>query len=196
MEELIAFDEFLFGLINGLWQHPILDYLLPIWRTKTTWIPLYILLLIVIYKRHGKRTIFFLIIIGITILVADQISSELLKKTVERLRPCREPSLSNVRTLVHCGGGYSFTSSHATNHFALVMQLFLLFRLEWSKAYYWGLFLWASLIAYAQVYVGVHYPLDVLVGAILGVVIAYFIFSIMPIITPKKFYNKKSFTSK
>ncbi len=179
MDTIIALDKALFSLINSRWQHDFLDLLLPLWRTKTTWIPLYILLLFFMFKKHGKKTFVFLLIIGLTILLSDQWSSQWIKKTVQRLRPCREPSLVDVRVLVHCGGGYSFTSSHASNHFALVMQLFLLFRLEWSKFAFGALFFWASLIAYAQIYVGVHYPLDVFSGAIVGMVAALLVYQIV-----------------
>ena len=175
MDFLIAIDHYLFGLINGQWTNGLFDFLLPLWRTKTTWIPLYAILLFFIIKQEGKKTFWILVVIAITILIADQMSSEIIKKTVMRLRPCREPLLDNANVLVHCGGGYSFTSSHATNHFALAMQLFLLFRKSWKPLYFNLLWLWAALIAYAQVYVGVHYPLDVVAGALLGMSIAYLV---------------------
>ncbi len=179
MESLLSLDQTVFKWVNQVATADWLDTILPIWRTKTTWIPLYLLLLFMIARKHRKNTFWFLLVIGITILLSDQISSELIKKTVGRLRPCREPSLQNtVRTLIHCGGGYSFPSSHAANHFAVAMQLFLLFRLEWSRYYFVLLFLWASLIAYSQVYVGVHYPSDVLAGALLGVLVAAFVYFI------------------
>lgn len=178
LEALIEWDKTLFGFINGVWQNELFDWLLPYWRNKTTWIPLYLILLFIIGKNRGLKTIWILLIIGLTIALADQISSEWIKKTVERLRPCNEPNLANVRVLVSCGSGFSFTSSHATNHFAVAMQLFLLFRLDWEKGYFVALFLWAGLIAYGQVYVGVHYPLDVLMGAILGCLIALIVYQL------------------
>ena len=102
-------------------------------------------------------------------------SSELVKKTVRRIRPCNDPELQEeVKLLVSCGAGYSFTSSHATNHFAVAafisMTLGLLYR--WIRL---PLFLWAASIAFGQVYVGVHYPLDVIGGGILGVLIGFII---------------------
>jgi undecaprenyl-diphosphatase len=108
-----------------------------------------------------------------TVGVADQLSSELIKKKVERLRPCRETQLQPAaRTLVHCGGGYSFTSSHATNHFAVAVFIFFSWGLCW-KRWRWLLLLWAASISLGQVYVGVHYPLDILVGAINGSILGY-----------------------
>jgi len=178
MEWLITIDQQLFYFINQAGQNWLFDLLMPTIRNKLTWVPLYILLLVVIAKKHKYRTFVFLIVIAITILLSDQISSELIKKTVERLRPCRDSSLDGVRTLVHCGGGFSFTSSHATNHFAVAMQLFLLFRKEWSSYAFIALFAWATLICYGQVYVGVHFPLDVIAGGCLGCIIAWLVYQL------------------
>lgn len=179
LELLIERDKELFYLINTQWSNAFLDFVLPYWRTKTTWIPLYILLFLVIGKDRGLKTIWVLIALGLTIALADQISSELIKKAVERIRPCNDSSLPDVRTLVHCGSGFSFTSSHASNHFALAMQLFLIFRMTWKTRYFVALFFWAALIAYAQVYVGVHYPLDVLAGGLLGCLVAWFVYKVI-----------------
>jgi len=178
LEALIAWDKELFALINTQWCNAFLDFALPYWRTKTTWIPLYILLFLVIGKDRGFKILWVLIVLGLTIALADQVSSEWVKKIVERVRPCNDSSLPTVRTLIHCGGGFSFTSSHATNHFALVMQLFLIFRMNWKTRYFVALFIWAALIAYAQVYVGVHYPLDVFAGGLLGCTLAWFVHQI------------------
>ncbi|MDX1685268.1 MAG: phosphatase PAP2 family protein, partial [Saprospiraceae bacterium] len=95
---------------------------------------------------------------------------------VERVRPCNDESIKQEVILrARCGGGYSFTSSHATNHFGLSMVLFLLLgnRIAWR----WLIFLWAALVSYAQIYVGVHYPLDILGGAVLGVMLGYLVYA-------------------
>lgn len=176
LELLIECDKKLFFLINTEWSNAFFDFLLPYWRTKTTWIPLYILLFLIIAKDRGFKIGWVLIVLGASIALADYTSSEIIKKGVERLRPCNDPSLSNVRTLISCGSGFSFTSSHATNHFAVAMQLFLIFRMSWKTRYFLTLFTWAALIAYSQVYVGVHYPLDVFFGGIWGCLLAYFVY--------------------
>ncbi len=90
---------------------------------------------------------------------------------MQRPRPCQNEALKEeVRLLVPCGSGYSFTSNHATNHFALAV-FFAGTLGVFFKRWRWLLFLWAALVAYAQVYVGVHYPLDVAAGALLGMTI-------------------------
>ena len=100
---------------------------------------------------------------------ADFTSSKIVKPLVERVRPCNDTNLPfGVRELVKCGGGYSFTSSHATNHFAIATFLSLILGFLRKKWITWTLLAWAASIAYGQVYVGVHYPLDVIAGAALG----------------------------
>lgn len=168
MEQLIALDHTIFHWINHGWEHPLLDAILPWWRTKTNWIPAYLVAVAWLLYSYQWKGFYYLLALAITVGIADQLSSELIKKTVERPRPCREVSLTpSARTLVHCGGGYSFTSSHATNHFAVAIFLFLGWARQWGR---WRYLLlgWAAIVALAQVYVGVHYPLDILGGTILG----------------------------
>lgn len=149
---------------------------MPYWREKKTWIPLYLVFGLYAVVKYRIKALYFILAAALTVAIGDPVSSRLIKKNVKRERPCREASLSReVKLLVHCGGGYSFTSSHATNHFAIGVFLFLtigrLFR-SWR----WLLLLWAASIAFGQVYVGVHYPLDVLVGALIGSLIGWLVF--------------------
>lgn len=171
LDALLAADQQLFALLNGAWHHPWLDAVFPLWRTKTTWIPLYGLLVALLAKRYGWQTGWVLLAVGLTVLVADQTSSGLLKPWVGRVRPCR--ALDEVRLLVHCGGGFSFTSSHACNHFAVVAVLAGLLGRQLPLWLVVLGFCWAGSIAYGQIYVGVHYPLDVFIGGLLGVWIGY-----------------------
>jgi len=119
-----------------------------------------------------------------TFALGDFIASRLIKPFVGRIRPCNEMTL--VDEIIHrvpCGSGYSFPSSHATNHFAIAIFLICLFYHKWKPILPLGLG-WAFIISFAQVYVGVHYPIDTFVGAILGTCIGFFTFYIYQKIKP------------
>ena len=171
MTELLQLDQYLFHLINTAWANDFLDALMPLWRNKYIWVPVYVFLISFLMINFGKKGFILFAFAILTIGIADTLSSKVIKKTVQRIRPCNDPAMANFVDLkVKCGGGYSFTSSHATNHFALA--IFLIFtlgkRFRWIK---WVLLTWATTIAYGQIYVGVHYPLDVISGAILGILV-------------------------
>ena len=175
-ESLQSFDQTLFVYINRVATHPILDTLMPFFRESTFWIPLYLFLIVFVFVNFGKNGWVWLLFAFITVLLTDQFSSSIVKNWVMRPRPCNDPVFSSqVRLLLdHCSGGYSFTSSHATNHFGVATFLCItLGRFFGSWKYL--LFIWAALICYAQVYVGVHYPLDVVFGALLGFLIGQFV---------------------
>ena len=172
MTELLQLDYNLFHLINHDGHLPFLDGIMPYWRDKKFWIPAYILLTGFLLYRFRLKGLYLIMAAMLTAGVADAVSSHLIKKTVKRVRPCNDPvRKGDVKLLAGCGSGYSFTSSHATNHFALALFLVLTLgrKYRWIR---WPLIIWAASIAYGQVYVGVHYPLDVLAGSLLGIVIA------------------------
>lgn len=173
LETIIQWDQQAFELLNGRWQVPLLDQLAPLWRDKRFWIPLYLLLSVFVIRTYRKQGVYFLLALGLTAGMSDVVSSRIVKPAVQRARPCNNPALrDDVHLLVHCGSGYSFTSSHAANHFAVAA--FLFFTLGTLRRRGRGLWwLWAASIAYAQVYVGVHYPADILAGALLGAAIGY-----------------------
>jgi undecaprenyl-diphosphatase len=171
MEQVIAADQFLFELINGQAHNAVLDWLMPIWREKSTWIPLYIALAAFVGYKYRLQGLYLILALALTVGLADTVSSKIIKPSVHRLRPCNDPALKDeVQLLVHCGSGYSFTSSHASNHFAIAAFLSLTLGLHYRRIR-WPLYLWAASIALGQVYVGVHFPLDIFIGAILGLII-------------------------
>lgn len=173
LETILHWDQQLFELLNGQWQSPLLDWLAPLWRDKRFWIPLYLLIAVFALHRYRMRGLYFLLALALTAGISDTLSSRVVKPSVQRLRPCNNPELRNdVHLLVHCGSGYSFTSSHAANHFAVAAFLFFTLGTlhRRGRGLWW---LWAASIAYAQVYVGVHYPADILAGALLGTAIGY-----------------------
>jgi undecaprenyl-diphosphatase len=175
LTQLIAKDHALFSNINGKWTNPFFDGLMPWLRHSNNWIPLYVVLLSFLIYKWGKNSWKWLVLVGVNVTLTDQISSHLFKPFFHRLRPCADPELMQQTRLLldYCSGGFSFTSSHAANHFGIAV--FLVVTLQPLLKNYRYLFLiWAAIIAYAQVYVGVHFPLDIFVGAIIGIIVGYF----------------------
>lgn len=177
IETLNQWDQSLFLLLNG-WHHEAIDPLMAFISEKWVWIPLYAVLLYLIYQRSGwKGTLWILLAIAILITLSDQFASGFLKPTVARFRPCRTEALLDGVHIVnnHCGGKYGFASSHAANFFALAtfMSRFLQ-KPGWTVA----LFGAAVITAYSRIYLGVHYPGDVLMGALIGITFASLIWAL------------------
>ena len=173
LSNLISWDESLFHLLNGIWTNPILDEVMPWWRDKKTWIPLYVALAGFSVYRFRLKGLFFILGVLLTVGVADTVSSKIMKPSFERLRPCNNTELPfEVIQRGGCGKGYSFTSSHATNHLAIAWFIAMTLGATYRKIR-WPFWIWAASIAYGQVYIGVHYPLDVIVGGCFGSLIGF-----------------------
>ncbi|MDZ4844268.1 MAG: phosphatase PAP2 family protein [Chitinophagales bacterium] len=172
LEQLIEWDRTLFYLVNSVWVNSFFDSLLPWLRDKYTWTPLYVFIVSFFVLNYKQRGVFAMLYLGIAVLFCDQISSDIIKPLVGRLRPCNDPLWDEyMRLLVRgCGSGFSFTSSHAANHFGVATFLGIVVW-QYSKIILPIGFLWAALVCYAQVYVGVHYPLDITGGGVLGIFI-------------------------
>jgi membrane-associated phospholipid phosphatase len=169
MDFLLEMDYSLFNWINQQWTNPTLDVILPLVRNKYVWIPLYIYILSFIIFNYRNQALKIILVLFMVIGIADGVSSHLIKKNIKRSRPCNTDRLEVVER-VPCGSGYSFTSSHAANHFAIAVFLGLV--IVRKKTLKWLLWSWAGVISLAQVYVGVHFPLDIICGMILGILIA------------------------
>lgn len=173
MTHLLDIDKALFQLVNTDMTNGLFDAVIPWLREPEFWAPVYLFIIGFCLFNLGKKGYFIIVFLALTAGTADFISNTVFKKNVERVRPCRALDSDEVIKRVHCGGGYSFTSNHAANHFAI--SWFLIFLLPVGyRGLRIGLGIWAFTVAFAQVYVGVHYPLDVICGALLGVCIAYF----------------------
>jgi undecaprenyl-diphosphatase len=164
---IIELDIYLFTIINESWTNSFFDLIMPWIRDKYIWIPFYAFILSFVIINFKKQALIFMLFAGLCVASTDIISSHVIKKNVKRIRPCNQDDKLDVRLLVNCGSGYSFTSSHATNHFGIASFLFFAMGMAFGR-YRYLLFLWAGLIAYAQVYVGVHFPLDIIFGSLLG----------------------------
>ena len=173
MIELIkVWDEEFFLWMNSFhapWLDPVMFQL-----TKTlTWIPLYAFLLFKIYRHDSKNVLWVIGGVVITILLSDQITSGIMKPYFERLRPCHDPRWEG---LVHlygsCGGKYGFVSSHAANTFGLAT--FLTLRMRGLRPIMLWIYAYAFLVSYSRIYLGVHYPMDIFGGAVIGVLAGFF----------------------
>ncbi len=167
-------DRSLFLLING-WHSPFWDQVMWQVSGKWFWIPLYLFILLWLIKNYKRRAYALLIFITLLIFLSDQTSVHLFKDVFRRLRPCHNESLAPMVHLVknHCGGLYGFVSSHAANTFGIATFTALLLK---NRTYSILIFLWAVWISYSRVYLGVHYPGDVVTGALLGIFSGWFIF--------------------
>jgi undecaprenyl-diphosphatase len=172
IEIITKWDEAAFLWLNSFHSEALDPIVLQLTQT-ITWIPLYLLVLYQIYRTDPKNTAWILGGVMLTILLADQVSSGLMKPYFERLRPCHDPRWEGMLHLYgRCGGLYGFVSSHAANTFGLATFLTLKLGKK-QKAIAW-LFLYALVVSYTRIYLGVHYPLDLFFGAVVGVLAAYF----------------------
>lgn len=172
LHDVMDLDRRLLVWLNSFragWLDPVMYYTSQTWF----WIPLYLFLVWLVVKDFKKEWWIPIIGIGVTILIADQITASLMKPFFQRLRPSQEPSLQGIIQLVthngeiYTGGLYGFASSHAANTFGTATFFILVFRStrSWIK---W-LLLWAAGMTYTRIYLGVHYPGDILAGLTVGV---------------------------
>ena len=160
-----SWDAHLFRLINQAHQ-PWLDGPMEIISGKLTWMPLYLLLIYFLYQRFKLACWKPVLYLLASVAVADQFSSSLLKPLFKRLRPCHVDEFQSwIHLPAGCGGQFGFCSSHAANSFAIAVGFYLLTK---NKSAGFALVLWASIISYSRIYLGAHYPLDVIVGALVG----------------------------
>ncbi len=170
MQNINSIDEYLFKLINAIgWND--MDHFMILISSKWIWIPLYIFIIYKIYQKFPEQIFKILLSIVALIFLADFGSVHLFKEVFERLRPCHV--LDGIRIVDGCGGQYGFISSHASNSFAIAFFVSLLFR---KKIIFILLFSWAVLIGFSRIYLGVHYPFDILGGMFWGLFVSLLIY--------------------
>ncbi len=177
MEELLQFDTDLLVAING-WHNAFFDTFMWNVSERLTWLPLYIVLVACLIRRFGKRSIWLLLAFGACVGLADFISSGIIKECVMRLRPTREPALEGILHIVndYRGGKYGFVSSHAANTIGICWLFSLIWR-DWRATL--SLSLFAALNCYSRMYLGVHYPGDILGGLIVGTMVALMLYYLL-----------------
>lgn len=175
LNQLKSLDKELFLFLNGM-HSPLWDYSMTLFTLTPVWLLFYGTLIFFIVKKHGKKSLFIFVAIILLILCADQFAG-ILKHTVQRLRPSNDPAFSQlIHVFFKKGGLYGFVSAHAANTFAIAIFSLLLFK---NKRYTAFIIPWAILISYSRIYLGVHYPGDVLFGAILGIGVGIGIYKLL-----------------
>ncbi len=182
-EQFFMLDKELLIGINGFHNH-VFDTIMLFVSSKFGWIPLYLLLVFIIIKDYRRNSWIVFFVVGLTIVISDLSSVYLFKNVFQRLRPCYNDELSGLLHMVKpCGGKYGFISSHAANSFAFAFLI--IFLLKEKHRWIWiVMLLYATIISYSRVYLGVHYPSDVIGGAAIGALIGvgvYRLFNILPV---------------
>lgn len=191
METISNIDTDLFLFLNGLhtdWLDKVMIAITQMW----VWAPLYLLLIYWAVKQYGKRCWWIFLTIGIVVLCSDQLSAHVCKPLFQRLRPCYNPDFQDLIYLPKgmAGGRYGFVSSHAANTFAVAA--FLTAALH--KNYKWigiVLYLWAFISSYSRIYLGFHYPGDILCGALLGILIGLILWKVFQLIVVRKVWKSE-----
>jgi undecaprenyl-diphosphatase len=185
IEKLNQFDTELFLFLNGL-HNDFFDLVMYYASDRFVWIPLYAVLIYFIIRNHRKRSWLIILLVVLVITASDQLSV-FLKNYFERPRPCHQEQLWEAIHTVRnkCGGAYGFVSSHAANTFALAFYLIPFFK---QRNRFFSIFIifWAVFISYSRIYLGVHFPGDVLFGALLGMIIGISFAKILYLISPQK----------
>jgi undecaprenyl-diphosphatase len=165
MTELLELDKQLFYFINQGLANPITDYLMPIITSFNYWLPLYLFGMFYLLFKYRLKGLYILLVLLFVVGLCDLVNAQILKEYFARVRPCRD--LSGVNLLVNCGSGLSFPSNHAVNNFSAAMVLSHFFKRKVGV-----FFSIAFLVAISRVFVGVHYVVDISAGAIVGMLVA------------------------
>ena len=172
MEEIILEDKQAMIFLNNLGSSTFDPFWILV-SEKWFWIPLYVIFLYFLYKNFNKKSLFYILLfVALGITASDQIAN-IFKFVFERLRPCHDPSLEGLLREVKCGGKFGFYSAHSSNSFFVATYLTMLLGKKIKQLPYF-LFVWAAIVAYSRVYLGMHFPGDIIIGAIMGILLALF----------------------
>ncbi len=186
-------DQQLFLFLNSL-NNPFWDKVMYAISGKITWFPLYLAILVWIGYSHKRKFPVIILFVVIAVTLADQVSVQLFKNVFHRLRPCHEPALQGMVHLVNgeCGGLYGFVSSHATNALNVALISIMFIRKRWFTI---SIVLWALIVGYSRIYLGVHYPGDVICGSLAGALIGWSVYKLYEIVDVKLLSKNKYFNT-
>lgn len=184
LEKILALDTELFIYLNGLGSETYDGVWLMITK-QINWIPLFIVLLYIIFKKLGtKQTLFLLLFVAVLVTLTDQ-TTNVFKYSFQRLRPCSDPKINTIIRVVKSSSTYGFFSGHAANTMAVSTFLYLIMKRHFK--YFGLLFLWPLIFAYSRIYLGLHYPLDIISGYLCGFILGFLMFKIYKIAQKKYF---------
>ncbi len=191
METISTIDSDLFLFLNGLhadWMDKVMIAITQMW----VWVPLYLLLIYWVVKQYGKRCWWVFLAVGLVVFCSDQISAHICKPFFQRLRPCYNANFQGLIYLPKglAGGKYGFVSSHAANTFAVAAFLSAALRKNrnWMGVV---LYLWAFISSYSRIYLGFHYPGDILCGALLGILIGIILWKVFHLLVVRKIWKSE-----
>ncbi|CCY36164.1 putative uncharacterized protein [Tannerella sp. CAG:118] len=188
LEDLLELDRTVLLFFNHF--HTLyLDQVMWVYTGKIIWLPLIVMLVYVVFHRSWKEGILAALMIILVVTICDQVASSIFKPLFERLRPTRDPDFSQYVTIVnnYRGGKYGFASSHASNGFGLAIFTALLFK---NRFYSFTAVLWALITCYSRMYVGVHYPGDILAGIVIGIITSFVVYKYLYLVLHRYLFTK------
>lgn len=189
LEKIVSFDKSAFVFLNGLGSENFDGFWLAMTK-PLTWIPFFLFLIYLIHKKLGtKQTLFFLLFVGILVTFTDQ-TANIFKHGVQRLRPCNDPDIKDIIRIVKSSQSYSFFSAHASNSMGVAVFLFSTLKKHYHYTFF--LFLWPLIFAYSRIYLGLHFPLDIICGYIFGITYGILIFRLYQKAQKRYFSESKS----
>jgi len=188
LQNILEIDKELFLFLNSL-HNSFWDTIMLMVTRKETWIPFFVIILFYVIRNYKINALPIVVFLALTILFSDQISV-LLKDSIQRFRPVHDPVIGPlVHNVLRKGSMYGFVSSHAANGFAIFAFTASIFK---NRNYWFLLLFWAILFSYSRIYSGVHYPLDILGGAVLGWIIGVGGYKLLVLVENRYFKKRQA----